>query len=196
MIVDGQCGIFGAATFGAFPGGGACAAEDVFAGNGGKRDMTDENKRRLMEAGIDVDDALARLMQNEGLFLRLLRAFLQDGNLPGCRKPLPKEMFRRFYGGAHAQGRGGQSFDEGSVCAGERSCGVLAGRRSRRCRGKDACRGGGVSQGGGRAQCGRIRLGFVLAEKMGGYFGGFLKFCRKNFADSAIFTDGFKEFNR
>ena len=42
--------------------------------------MTEESKRRLVEAGIDVDDALARLMQNEGLLSRLLSAFLQDGN--------------------------------------------------------------------------------------------------------------------
>ena len=55
--------------------------------------MTEESKRRLVEAGIDVDDALARLMQNEGLLMRLLRAFLQDIFCPAAGKPLPKGMF-------------------------------------------------------------------------------------------------------
>ena len=52
--------------------------------------MTEESKRRLVEAGIDVDDALARLMQNEGLLMRLLRAFLQDANFAQLQEALAK----------------------------------------------------------------------------------------------------------
>ena len=63
--------------------------------------MTDENKRRLMEAGIDVDDALARLMQNEGLFLRLLRAFLQDGNFAQLQEALAKGDVSGAFTAAH-----------------------------------------------------------------------------------------------
>ena len=63
--------------------------------------MTDENKRRLMEAGIDVDDALARLMQNEGLFLRLLRAFLQDGNFARVQEALAKGDVSSAFAAAH-----------------------------------------------------------------------------------------------
>lgn len=63
--------------------------------------MTDENKRRLMEAGIDVDDALARLMQNEGLFLRLLRAFLQDGNFARLQEALAKGDVSSAFAAAH-----------------------------------------------------------------------------------------------
>ena len=37
--------------------------------------MDEAKKRRLVEAGVDVDGALARLMQNAGLLTRLLRAF-------------------------------------------------------------------------------------------------------------------------
>ena len=50
--------------------------------------MTEESKRRWGEAGIDVDDALARLMQNEGLLMRLLRAFLQDANFAQLQEAL------------------------------------------------------------------------------------------------------------
>ena len=63
--------------------------------------MTDENKRRLMEAGIDVDDALARLMQNEGLFLRVLRAFLQDGNFARLQEALAKGDVSGAFTAAH-----------------------------------------------------------------------------------------------
>ena len=63
--------------------------------------MTDENKRRLMEAGIDVDDALVRLMQNEGLFLRFLRAFLQDGNFARLQEALAKGDVSSAFAAAH-----------------------------------------------------------------------------------------------
>lgn len=157
--------------------------------------MTDENKRRLMEAGIDVDDALARLMQNEGLFLRLLRAFLQDGNFARLQEALAKgDVSGAFTGGRTRSRAWRQSFDEGSVCAVSEVVECLAGRRSRRCRGKDACRGGGVSQGGGRAQCGRIRLGFVLAEKWGIW--RFSQVLPKKLCGFRDFYGWFKEFNR
>ena len=63
--------------------------------------MTEESKRRLVEAGIDVDDALARLMQNEGLFLRLLRAFLQDGNFARLQEALAKGDVSGAFTAAH-----------------------------------------------------------------------------------------------
>lgn len=63
--------------------------------------MTDENKRRLMEAGIDVDDALARLMQNEGLLMRLLRAFLQDANFAQLQEALAKGDVSSAFAAAH-----------------------------------------------------------------------------------------------
>ncbi|HIQ83105.1 MAG TPA: Hpt domain-containing protein [Candidatus Pullichristensenella stercorigallinarum] len=42
--------------------------------------MDESKKRDLLAAGIDVDGALARLMGNETLFLRLLQKFLADKN--------------------------------------------------------------------------------------------------------------------
>lgn len=63
--------------------------------------MTDERKRRLVEAGIDVDDALARLMQNEGLLMRLLRAFLQDANFARLQEALAKGDISSAFTAAH-----------------------------------------------------------------------------------------------
>lgn len=63
--------------------------------------MTEESKRRLMEAGIDVDDALARLMQNEGLLSRLLSAFLQDGNFARLQEALAKGDVSGAFTAAH-----------------------------------------------------------------------------------------------
>ena len=57
-------------------------------------------QRRLAEAGIDVDDALARLMQNEGL-LRLLSAFLQDGNFARLQEALAKGDVSGAFTAAH-----------------------------------------------------------------------------------------------
>ena len=63
--------------------------------------MTEESKRRLVEAGIDVDDALARLMQNEGLLMRLLRAFLQDANFAQLQEALAKGDVSSAFAAAH-----------------------------------------------------------------------------------------------
>ena len=63
--------------------------------------MTEESKRRLVEAGIDVDDALARLMQNEGLLMRLLRAFLQDANFAQLQEALAKGDVSGAFTAAH-----------------------------------------------------------------------------------------------
>ena len=63
--------------------------------------MTEESKRRLVEAGTDVDDALARLMQNEGLLMRLLRAFLQDANFAQLQEALAKGDVSSAFAAAH-----------------------------------------------------------------------------------------------
>lgn len=41
----------------------------------------DENKKRLLEAaGVDIEDALSRFMNNEALMIRMLLRFAEDKN--------------------------------------------------------------------------------------------------------------------
>lgn len=44
--------------------------------------MTEEKKRALAGAGVQVEDALQRLMNNEALLERLLQKFAEDGTYP------------------------------------------------------------------------------------------------------------------
>ena len=63
--------------------------------------MDEAKKRRLVEAGVDVDGALARLMQNEGLLTRLLRAFLQDTNFAQLQQALAARDGKAAFAAAH-----------------------------------------------------------------------------------------------
>ena len=63
--------------------------------------MDEAKKRRLVEAGVDVDGALARLMQNEGLLTRLLRAFLQDTNFDQLQQALAARDGKAAFAAAH-----------------------------------------------------------------------------------------------
>lgn len=42
--------------------------------------MSPEKRERLVSAGIDVDEALSRFLDNESLFERFLNKFLEDRN--------------------------------------------------------------------------------------------------------------------
>ena len=103
--------------------------------------MDEAKKRRLVEAGVDVDGALARLMQNEGLLTRLLRAFLQDTNFDQLQQALAARDGKAAFAAAHTlKGVAGNL----SLNAGERSGGVPAGR-GYGCRpGVDARRAGSI----------------------------------------------------
>lgn len=48
--------------------------------------MDDQCRQGLVQAGIDVPDALERLMGNEALLTRFLKQFLQDANYPALRE--------------------------------------------------------------------------------------------------------------
>ena len=50
--------------------------------------MTDTRRARLTAAGIDVDDALQRMMGSEALLERLLGKFPEDGNYAALRSAL------------------------------------------------------------------------------------------------------------
>lgn len=62
----------------------------------------DENKRqRLEEAGIDVADALARFMDNEGLMLKFLLRFPEDQNFPLLKQAMDSGDTARAFEAAH-----------------------------------------------------------------------------------------------
>lgn len=42
--------------------------------------MTEDNRQRLAAAGVGLEDALGRFMNNEGLLERFLKKFPEDGN--------------------------------------------------------------------------------------------------------------------
>ena len=63
--------------------------------------MDEAKKRRLVEARVDGDGALARLMQNEGLLTRLLRAFLQDTNFAQLQQALAARDGKAAFAAAH-----------------------------------------------------------------------------------------------
>ena len=47
--------------------------------------MEQDTKERFLQAGIDVDDAMKRLMNNEALFLRLLGKFAENDAMEKLR---------------------------------------------------------------------------------------------------------------
>ena len=57
--------------------------------------MTDTRRARLTAAGIDVDDALQRMMGSEALLERLLGKFPEDGNYAALRSGWPPGTWRR-----------------------------------------------------------------------------------------------------
>ena len=64
--------------------------------------MMDERKRTcLEEAGINVEDALARFMNNEGLMLKFLLRFPQDPNFQLLREAMDKQDLQGAYNAAH-----------------------------------------------------------------------------------------------
>ena len=42
--------------------------------------MNEENKKLLLEAGVDLDRTMERFMNNEGLYLKFLKRFPEDPN--------------------------------------------------------------------------------------------------------------------
>lgn len=63
--------------------------------------MNQEIKEALQAAGVDVEGAMKRLMNNEGLFERLLIKFKADGNYEGMQKALEEERYEDAFHYAH-----------------------------------------------------------------------------------------------
>ena len=56
--------------------------------------MTDEIKKDLALAGIDVNGGIDRCMGNEGLYERFLKKFLNDGNWEGFIKAMDGKDYK------------------------------------------------------------------------------------------------------
>ena len=63
--------------------------------------MKPERKRELETAGVDVDQALERMMGSDGLLERLLAKFLEDQNYSGLRAALEVGDTDRAAAAAH-----------------------------------------------------------------------------------------------
>lgn len=64
--------------------------------------MTAEEKTRLVTAGIDVDTALARFVNNEMLFLTFLKKFPNEEHYAGIKPALDAKDYDEAYKGVHA----------------------------------------------------------------------------------------------
>ena len=63
--------------------------------------MEEAAKRRLEAAGIDVDDALGRFLQNEALMMKFLGRFPADTSFPGCREAMARGDAAQAFEAAH-----------------------------------------------------------------------------------------------
>ncbi|MBM6924732.1 Hpt domain-containing protein [Pseudoflavonifractor phocaeensis] len=62
----------------------------------------DERKRsRLEEAGVNVEDVLARFMNNEALMLKFLLRFPQDPNFALLQEAMARQDLQGAYNAAH-----------------------------------------------------------------------------------------------
>lgn len=63
--------------------------------------MKIEDKQRLSECGVNVDTALERFMNNEGIFVRFLGKFLNDVSMQGFLDAVEKKDFTEAFHQAH-----------------------------------------------------------------------------------------------
>lgn len=63
--------------------------------------MNQEIKEALQAAGVNMEGAMKRLMNNEGLYERLLVKFQSDGNYAGLQKALEEERYEDAFHCAH-----------------------------------------------------------------------------------------------
>ena len=63
--------------------------------------MTEQRKQALTQAGIEVDQALGRVMNNEGLLERLLQKFLEDRNYSTLAEAMQNRQYAQALDAAH-----------------------------------------------------------------------------------------------
>ena len=63
--------------------------------------MKEELRKRLMQAGADIDGALERFMGNEGLYTRFARGFREDMNYDALLKAMEAGDVKAAFNAAH-----------------------------------------------------------------------------------------------
>ena len=63
--------------------------------------MKEELRKRLMQAGADIDGALERFMGNEGLYTRFARGFREDMNYNALLKAMEAGDVKAAFNAAH-----------------------------------------------------------------------------------------------
>ncbi len=63
--------------------------------------MSSEDKERLINAGVDMPDALARFMDNEMLYGKFLKLFLADTSFSNLRESILNKDLKTAYSFAH-----------------------------------------------------------------------------------------------
>lgn len=63
--------------------------------------MTPEQKQRLQDVGIDVEECLDRFMNNESMMFKFLKRFLQDSNIENLRQAVAAQDVKGAYFAAH-----------------------------------------------------------------------------------------------
>ncbi len=64
--------------------------------------MDQEIREGLLQAGVDVDGAISRLMDNEGLYLRVLKKFKEDKTFGMLKDGIAAGDVSMTFEGAHA----------------------------------------------------------------------------------------------
>lgn len=63
--------------------------------------MTELQRETLLQAGVAIDDALRRMMNNETLLFRLLGRFLQDNSFGALQQALAEGRTQDAFAAAH-----------------------------------------------------------------------------------------------
>ena len=63
--------------------------------------MNEENKKLLLEAGVDLDRTMERFMNNEGLYLKFLKRFPEDPNFAQMKENIAGGQYEEAFKNAH-----------------------------------------------------------------------------------------------
>ncbi len=63
--------------------------------------MEETRKRLLEEAGVDIEDAMARFMNNEALMLKMLQRFTEDKSFSRLKQAMKEQDVSQAFEAAH-----------------------------------------------------------------------------------------------
>ena len=63
--------------------------------------MNEENKKLLLDAGVDLDRTMERFMNNEGLYLKFLKRFPEDPNYAQMKENIENRQYEEAFKNAH-----------------------------------------------------------------------------------------------